>query len=93
MEKKRTHEAGGVGGVSPDLAIDLDQALHDDRSHLLARQSVLEAVAEENGERKGFAELVRTRRGARGLYIVVVPFSKSLRRDCNNTHISATELV
>ena len=88
-----THETRGVGRVSPDLAVDLNQALHDNRRDFTTGQSILEAVAEENGERKGFAELVRTRRGARGLYIVVVPFSKSLRRDCNNTHISATELV
>ena len=67
MEKKRTHEAGGVGGVSPDLAIDLDQALHDDRSHLLARQSVLEAVAEEDGEGEGLAQLVWAGRGAGSL--------------------------
>ena len=82
MEKERTHEDSGVGGVSPDLAVDLDHALHDDRGHLLAGQSVLEALAEEDGERKGFMEVVRTGRGARGLYIVVVSFSNSLRRDC-----------
>ena len=92
MEKKRTHEAGGVGGVSPDLAIDLDQALHDNRGHLLAGQSIFETVAEEDGEGKAFAELVGTGRGAGGLHIDV-PLSKSLRRDCNNTHISAAELV
>ena len=61
------HEASGVGRVSPDLAIDLDQALHDNRRDLLARKSILEAVAEENGEGKGFTELVGTGGGAGSL--------------------------
>ena len=41
----RTHETGGVGRVGANLAIDLDQALHDNRRDFTAGQSILEAVA------------------------------------------------
>ena len=63
-----THEARGVGRVGPDLSVDLDQALHDNRQNLLAGQSILEAVAEENRERERFTELVGTGRRAGSLY-------------------------
>ena len=63
----RTHETSGVGRVGPDLAIDLDQALHDDGQNLLSGQGILETVAEEDGEREGLAQLVRTGRGAGGV--------------------------
>ncbi len=62
-----THEARGVGRVSPDLAVDLDQALHDNRRNLTASQSILEAVAEEDREGEGFTELVGTGGRAGGL--------------------------
>ena len=54
----RTLEASGEGGVGPDLVVDLDQALHDNRSDLPTSQSILEAVTEENSEGEGFAKLV-----------------------------------
>ena len=60
----RTLEASGEGGVGPDLAIDLDQALHDDRRDLTASERILQAVAQEDVEGQGLAELVRARRGA-----------------------------
>ena len=63
----RTHEASGVGRVGPDLAIDLDQALHDNREDLLAGQGIFQPVTEEDGKRKAFPELVGTRGGARSL--------------------------
>ena len=64
----RTHEASGVGRVGPDLAIDLDQALHDNGGNLAASQGILEAVAEENREGERFTELVGTGRRAGSLY-------------------------
>lgn len=64
---KLTHEARGVGGVSPDLAIDLDQALLDNRSDLLASERVLQPVTEEDREGEGFAELVGTGGGTGSL--------------------------
>ena len=63
----RTLKASGVGWVGADLAVDLDEALHDNREDFLAGQSVLQPVTEENGEREGFPELVRTGRGAGSL--------------------------
>ena len=65
-----THETRGVGRVSPDLAVDLNQALHDNRQNLLAGQGILEAVAEEDGEGKRFAELVGAGGWTRSLRIV-----------------------
>ena len=65
-----THEARGVSGVGPNLGVDLDQALHDNRQNPLAGQSILEAVAEEDGEGKRFAELVGTGGWTRSLRIV-----------------------
>ena len=62
-----THEAGGVGLVGPDLAVDLDEALLHDRSDLTAGKSVLEAIAEEDSEGEGLAQLVRTGRRAGSL--------------------------
>jgi len=35
------HEAGRVGGIGANLAIDLDQALHDDGVHLARVESIL----------------------------------------------------
>lgn len=48
------HEAAGVGVVSSDLAVDLDQSLHDDLGDLLAGQSILQTVLEEDLWRKKF---------------------------------------
>lgn len=58
------HEAGGVGHVGADLAVDLDEALHEDGAGLAEVEGVLEAVAEEDNQRQAVAKLVRTGRGA-----------------------------
>jgi hypothetical protein len=65
----RNHEASRVGGVGADLAVNLDQPLVGDLGDLLAGHRILETVTEEDGEGKGFAELVGTRGGARSLVI------------------------
>lgn len=39
------HEAGWVGRIGADFAIDLDQALHDNRLGLAAIEGVLQAVS------------------------------------------------
>ena len=41
-------ETGGVGGVSADLAVDLDEALGSDGVDLATGEGVLQAVAEED---------------------------------------------
>ena len=38
------HETGGVGRVSADLAVDLDQTLHHDRLGLTAVEGVLQTI-------------------------------------------------
>lgn len=63
LEGDDIHEAGGVGGVGADLAVDLDKALHEDGSRLAVVQSILQAVTDEDDEGKAFSLLVRTRRG------------------------------
>ena len=55
-----THEAGGVALVDTSLAVNLDEALHEDGGHLLVGERVLQAVAQEHRERHALAELVRT---------------------------------
>ena len=57
------HKAGGVGDVGSDLAVDLDQTLHEDGLGLAVVQRVLETVADEDDQREGIASLVRTGRG------------------------------
>lgn len=57
------HEAGGVGRVRADLAVDLDQTLHQDGLGLAVVQGVLEAVADEDDQGQAVASLVGTGRG------------------------------
>ncbi len=55
-----THESSWVGLVGPDLAIDLDDSLSHDGGDLTTGQSVLQPVAEEDGEGERLSELVGT---------------------------------
>lgn len=57
------HEARGVGLVGADLAVHLDQALHQDGPRLAVVEGVLEAVADEDDEGHAVAELVGAGRG------------------------------
>jgi hypothetical protein len=61
------HEAGGVGDVGADLAVNLDQALHHDGLGLAVVEGVLEAVAHEDDQRHAVTQLVRTGRRPRGV--------------------------
>lgn len=54
------HEAGRVGGVGADLAVDLDEPLLQDRLGLAQVERVLQPVADEHDEGQALAELVRT---------------------------------
>lgn len=62
-----THEAGGVGDVSADLAIDLDEPLHADLLDLISSQSVLETVPQEDDEGQALPQFVGTSGGTRSL--------------------------
>ena len=64
LEGDDVHEAGRVGHVGADLAINLDETLHEDRPGLAVVQGILETVADEDDERHALAELVRTSRRA-----------------------------
>lgn len=54
------HEASWVGGIGADLAVDLDQALHDDGLGLATVERILQAVTDEDDEGHAVAELVGT---------------------------------
>ena len=62
-----THEPSRVGLVRPHLAVHLDYPLLDNLGHLVTGKSVLEPVAEEDGEGKTFPELVGTGGGSGSL--------------------------
>jgi hypothetical protein len=63
LDRDDVHQPSGEGGVGADLAVDLDKALHEDSVDLAGVERILQAVAEEDDERQGVAELVRTGRG------------------------------
>lgn len=65
---KLTHEASGVGVVRANLSVDLDQALLDNGCDFTTSKGILQAVTEEDGEGKGFAELMGTRGWAGSLH-------------------------
>ena len=67
LDGDNVHETGGVGDVGADLAVNLDEALHEDGLGLAVVQRVLEAVAHEDDEGEGIAGLVRTGRGLGGV--------------------------
>ena len=60
LDANDVHEASGVGLVGADLAVDLDQALHQDGPGLAVVQGVLEAVADEDDQGQAVASLVGT---------------------------------
>jgi hypothetical protein len=55
-------ETRGVVGVRADFAINLDETLGNNCSTFPASEGVLQAITEENIERKTLPELVRTSR-------------------------------
>lgn len=61
------HEASREGQVSSDLAVDLDETLHEDGLGLAVVERILETVADEDNQGHAVAELVRTGRGLGGI--------------------------
>jgi hypothetical protein len=87
LDRDDVHQAGGEGGVGADLAVDLDEALHEDGVDLTAVERILETVAEEDDERQGVAELVRTGGGlgSIGTWSMSVLSSRyRMRSDCRS---------
>ena len=68
LDRDDIHETSRVGYVGADLAIDLDEALHENRLGLAVVERILEAVADEDDQRHTLAEFVRTSRRARGIH-------------------------
>lgn len=62
-----THEASGVGDISADLAVDLDEPLHAYLLDLISGQGVLQTVPEEDDEGQALPQLVGTSGGTRSL--------------------------
>lgn len=63
---KLTHVSSRVVRIGADLAVNLDQTLHDDLGHLGVGEGVLETVTQENDQRQRLAQLVRTGGRTRG---------------------------
>ena len=67
LNRDDVHEPGRVRDVGPDLAIDLDQALLDNRRRLAVVERILETVPDKDDQREAVAEFVRTGGRARGI--------------------------
>ena len=65
------HETGGEVQVGADFAIDLDQTLHADQAGLLASESILQTVSQQNDERQALTQFVGTGRRMRCLITMV----------------------
>lgn len=55
------------GSITADLAVNLDQLLHDNEFDLVVSDSVVKTVPQQDGQRDGFSGFVRSRRGLRGI--------------------------
>lgn len=55
VDRDDIHEASWVGNVGADLAINLDEALHQDSIGLTAVESILETISEENDQGQAIA--------------------------------------
>lgn len=67
LDGDNVHKAGRVGHVGSDLAIDLDQALHENGLGLAVVEGILQAVADEDDEGHAVTLLVRTGGGLGGI--------------------------
>lgn len=43
LDRDDVHEAGGIGGISADLAVDFNEALHDDGLGFAGVESILQS--------------------------------------------------
>jgi len=66
LDRDNVHESDRVVDIGANLAVDLDEALHEDGLDLLVGERVLQAVAKDEDKGKALAELVRAGRRARG---------------------------
>ena len=66
VEFNNIHETRWVVLVGSDLTIHLDATFHANLHALLVGKGVLQTITEDDGHRKAFTQLVRTRGGSRG---------------------------
>ena len=57
------HETSGIVDICANFAVNLDETLHADEVDLIASQGVLEAIADQDDQRKALAHAVRARAG------------------------------
>lgn len=67
VDSDHVHEAGWVGGIGADLAIDLDQPLHDDRLGLASVERIFKTISNEDDQWHAVTELVGTSGGTRSV--------------------------
>lgn len=61
------HEASGVGGIGADLAVNLNESLHENSIGLAAIEGIFEAVSEKDDQGQRVAELMRAGGGFRSI--------------------------
>ena len=64
VDGDNVHESSGEGSIGSDLSVDFDNALHQDHGDFLVGQGILEAISEDDDQRKALSELVWTSGGA-----------------------------
>lgn len=60
LKGDNVHETSGVGGVSSDLTINLNESLHDNGLDFTTVKSIFQTVSKEDNERKRLSKLVGT---------------------------------
>ena len=80
------HESSGELGIGTDFAVNLDEPLLQDGLDLLAGQSVLETISQENSQRHGFTTTVRSRVGASSVHTTQLVQHPGLGR-CQALHM------
>ena len=80
------HESSGELRISTDFAVDLDEPLLQDGLDLLAGQSVLETISQENSQRHRFTETVRSSVGASSVHTTQLVQHPGLGR-CQALHM------
>lgn len=63
-----THKTSRIIGISANLSINLDQALHHDLSNFTISQGVLQPITEEDNQRERFPEFVWPSRWSGGIH-------------------------
>mmetsp|Transcript_15869 Transcript_15869/g.31885 ORF Transcript_15869/g.31885 Transcript_15869/m.31885 type:complete len:246 (+) Transcript_15869:339-1076(+) len=58
LDANDIHEARRVSLIGPRLAVNLDEALHEDVLHLLGVEGILETIAQKNDQRQALTQLV-----------------------------------